>query len=268
MIVGLGFSTPEDVPVSLTEIFAYTLSDGSLTDTANLTLTIVGTNDAPMIDLNSTGSEVDADRDFSVTDTEDAPPVLVAAPIADALDLGENDITRLTIVTGGITDGAFERVAIADTVFPLNVNGGTVVTVGGTNFVISYTAATGTFVIEKATGTPIAQADLDTLLRSITYENTDQDPVAGDRTLTITARDVTNITSARPSPRSPSSRSTIRQSPSTTPLAQLPKTTRSRSLRSRTTATSIPTRSSLRTSTARRSFRATPPSSSPTGSSR
>ena len=69
---------------------------------------------------------------------------------------------------------------------------------GGTTVEIAYVAATGTFTITNDAGAavPMAQADLDTLVRGITYENADQDPVAGDRTLTVTATDAGGLTSA------------------------------------------------------------------------
>ena len=52
-------------------------------------------------------------------------------------------------------------------------------------------AATGSFTVTNNTGTttPIPQADLDTLLRGITYQNTSNDPTPGDRTLSFTATD-------------------------------------------------------------------------------
>ena len=46
--------------------------------------------------------------------------------------------------------------------------------VGGTTFDIAFDAATQTFTVTNAAGytTPMAQADLDALIRSVTYENT------------------------------------------------------------------------------------------------
>ena len=51
-----------------------------------------------------------------------------------------------------------------------------------------YTVAGG-FAITKSGGGVMPQADLDTLMRSVTYKDAGDDPTAGDRTLTFTATD-------------------------------------------------------------------------------
>ena len=136
--------------------------------------------------------------DHAATFTEDGPPVAVADIDADAFD-ADDDITALTIVAGNVSDGAAEVVTIAGQQVALSSNATlTGIAVGGSSVNIAYVAATGTFTITNATGAsnPIPQADLDTLIRSITYENTSDDPTAGDRTLTFTATDSANATSA------------------------------------------------------------------------
>ena len=44
-------------------------------------------------------------------------------------------------------------------------------------------------------GGAIPQADLDALMQSVTYENIGQVPMPGDRTLTFTAKDLSNLSS-------------------------------------------------------------------------
>ncbi len=124
--------------------------------------------------------------------TEGGAPVAVADTDADLFDYSENDVVALEIVAGSITDGAAERVTIGGQTFDLSVDGSASgVAVGGTQIDVAYVAATGRFTVANATGAsnPIPQADLDTLIRGITYENTAQDPTAGARTLTFTATD-------------------------------------------------------------------------------
>ena len=94
---------------------------------------------------------------------------------------------------------AAEVVTIAEQTVTLDSNQTiTGVTVGGSTVDLTYVAATGTFTVTNNAGatTPIAQADLDTLLQGITYENTSEDPTEGDRTLSFTATDAEGATSA------------------------------------------------------------------------
>mgnify|MGYP006200187119 CR=1 FL=1 len=50
----------------MTDVFTYTLSDGALTDTANITITVIGINDAPTAQ-NDVGV-INEDAEFSVLD--------------------------------------------------------------------------------------------------------------------------------------------------------------------------------------------------------
>ena len=113
-------------------------------------------------------------------------------------EFGENDITKLTIVVAGNLDGTNEKVVIAGVTFDLaTTTAPQAGIVGGTNVSITYDATTKTFTIINAAGTtvPMAQADLDALVRGVTYENASQAPSAGARTLTFTATDASNLTS-------------------------------------------------------------------------
>jgi VCBS repeat-containing protein len=176
----------------------YTVSDGALTDTSTLDLSVTNVNDTPLIDLNSTATSADTTRGNAVTFTEGDAPVKVALLAADAADFAENDITKLTIVAGFNPDGTAEKVVIAGKSFDLATTAGPIAAVvGGTNLFISYDATTKAFTVTNAGGgsLPMAQADLDTLIRGVTYENTSQNPTAGTQTLTFTATDISNTVS-------------------------------------------------------------------------
>jgi large repetitive protein len=164
-----------------------------------LEVTVTGVNDTPMIDLNSTASGADVTRGTSVTFTEGDAPVKVALLAADVNDASENDINTLTIVLGGVADGNAEKVTIAGTTFDLaTVTAPVTVIVGASILMLSYDSASKTFTVTNSANSalPMAQADLDTLVRGITYENSAQAPTAGARTLTFTLRDIDNQTSA------------------------------------------------------------------------
>ncbi len=169
----------------------------STTDYAYSRITVVPVNDAPILDLNSAATQADVSRGNAVNFMEGDAAVSVARAVADAYNFGENDITSLKIVASGIEDGAFEAVTIGGELFDLSADSTQTATIGGTTVQIAYVASSGTFTITNSAGAsvPMAQADLDALVRGVTYENTDQDPVAGDRTLTFTVTDAGGLTS-------------------------------------------------------------------------
>ena len=184
----------------------YTVSDGAGgTDTSTLDLTVTAVNDAPIVDLNSAATAADTARDYAANFIEatyfssGSGPVNVAdLMLADTNDSGENDITKLTIVAGSNPDGTAEHIMIAGQTFNLATTAGPLAgTVGGTNVFISYNATTKTFTVINAGGgsVPMAQADLDTLIRGVTYNNTSDIPTAGNRTLTFTLTDASNLPS-------------------------------------------------------------------------
>ena len=129
----------------------------------------------PMIDLNSAASATDTARGNSVNYSEGGLPVAVAnITLADVNDGGNADITKLTIVAGSSPDGTAEKIVIAGKAFDLATTSTQTATIGSTAVSIAYDATTKTFIVTNSAGaaTPMAQADLDSLVRSVTYENT------------------------------------------------------------------------------------------------
>ncbi len=175
------------------EVISYAASAG---DVVEVRLTNVGGLGGFNVSL--TTPEQPNDLDHAATFTEgDAPVPVTLQSKADASDV-EDSITSLVISAGGGSDGTAEHVTIAGQAFDLATSATQTATVGGTTVSISYNAGTQAFTITNSAGsaTPMPQADLDALLRDITYENTSQDPTAGDRTLTFVATDSGGATSA------------------------------------------------------------------------
>ncbi|MBA93152.1 MAG: hypothetical protein CMJ43_20955, partial [Phyllobacteriaceae bacterium] len=134
----------------------------------------------------------------SSTFTEDGGAVAIADADATLADLGEADITSLSVVATGMADGAAEQVVIAGQTVDLSQDASlSGITVGGTQVDIGYVAATGTFTVTNTAGatTPMAVADLDTLIAGMTYENTSQDPTGGVRSFAFTATDSAGLSS-------------------------------------------------------------------------
>ena len=154
----------------------------------------------PIIDLNSTADAFDSNRNSTAIFTEGDSPVSVAdAANADVSDLSENDIISLTIAAASITNGDSEEVSIGNTSFPLGTDVTTAVpvTFGNTTFNITYDSSSGVFNIvnSNSPSSVMPEADLDLLVRSITYQNTSDNPTEGDRTLSFTVTDNQGLTS-------------------------------------------------------------------------
>ena len=136
------------------------------------------------------------DSSFTNTYIEGAAPINVVGTASDISDLGENDITNLKIAVGNLKDGAAETLVITDAtaaVKTLDLSQALAVPItvqfGATTFKISYDGTNISVVNNAGAATPMAQADLDTFIRALTYRNTSDAPTVAARTLTFTLTD-------------------------------------------------------------------------------
>ena len=169
---------------------------------------VAGVNDfdfredqTPVIDLNSAASGTDTDVDYNdqFFGNSGTPVNVADNGLGDVTGFGEDDLQTLTIVVdpANVIDGDAEEITIGGMTFPLDADVTTPVQVmvGGTTFDVTYDSATGAFTIDNnmetvmGTPDPMAQADLDMLIRGITYENTSGTPTGGDRTFEFTLTD-------------------------------------------------------------------------------
>ena len=133
----------------------------------------------PVLDLNSTASLTDPDRDFTSTFQYGEPAVAITDLDADALD-GEavSDFTQLTITpTSALPNGANEILQVAGIDFPLGVNktvGG--VTIPGTSTIVDISYQDGVITVRESSNGIIPNADMDALIRSVTYRNIATNP--------------------------------------------------------------------------------------------
>ncbi|MEW8470659.1 MAG: Ig-like domain-containing protein, partial [Candidatus Thiodiazotropha sp.] len=163
--------------------------DGGAGVTQNLTLNVSSVNDAPVVDLNGSDG---TGTDFAVTFTEDAGAVNVVDTDATISDVDNTTYQNLSINLVGFPDGASEQITIAGYVFTYGTGEIQTRTVGSTGFVIDFDG-TG-FNVTRDGGGVMPEADLQSLLRGVSYENTSQDPTAGDRTINIFAQDSSLLT--------------------------------------------------------------------------
>ncbi len=140
----------------------------------------------PIIDLNDDGTTLD--RTWSDTFTEGDVPVSVTDTDADIIDGDDTSFPTLDLVLGGFTDTGSEIVTIGGTGFTYGTALFTTVTVGGTTFDVDYDGAES-ISFNRTGGGEMPEADIEALIRSITYEHTSEDPTAGDRTFSFVTSD-------------------------------------------------------------------------------
>ncbi|WRH68813.1 MAG: Ig-like domain-containing protein [Planktothrix sp. GU0601_MAG3] len=161
-------------------------------EVANLKVLTIGS--PPVVDLNGS---ITAGTGYATTFTEGNSPVNIASNIAGNLatvsDPDGNDIISLTLGISGVLNGVEEVLKIGGTAYPLNANKTATFTVGTTSFTAAYDNTTKQVKITKPDNSNIITADLQSLLQSITYENTSQNPTAGNRTINVIASDGVNV---------------------------------------------------------------------------
>ncbi|MES9840980.1 MAG: Ig-like domain-containing protein, partial [Candidatus Thiodiazotropha endolucinida] len=158
--------------------------DGASSLTQNLTLNVSSVNDAPVVDLNGADG---AGVDFAVTFTEDGGAVSVVDTDATISDVDNTTYQNLSINLSGFLDGVSEQITIAGYVFTYGTSDNQIRTVGSTDFEIDFDGTGFNVMLDGGGGMP--EADLQSLLRGVTYENTSQDPTAGDRTINFFVQD-------------------------------------------------------------------------------
>ncbi|NJR68462.1 MAG: DUF4347 domain-containing protein [Synechococcales cyanobacterium CRU_2_2] len=186
VLKAIAFQNTLDNPVGGNRTITVMVKDGD--DNSNIatsTITVTPVNDAPTIDLN--GAAI-AGADYSATYIENAAAVAVTNTTAATIaDLDDTDINTLTLTVGGLKDGTSEVLSIGGKTIALSGTVNNTTTVGGTTFSIA--ATNGVVTLTQSGGVDIPSADLQTLLRSITYQNTKPSPTEGNRTISWLAND-------------------------------------------------------------------------------
>ncbi|MBF0272768.1 MAG: tandem-95 repeat protein [Magnetococcales bacterium] len=179
---------------SLTESFNYTVSDGSMTDTAVLTITIQGANDAPVA-ADDTGTATDAGGAANATAGSNATGNLLSNDTDP-----ESDALSVTAVRLGAVEGSGSEVAagtaLVGTYGTLTVTGS-----GSYTYVVDSSNATvealtvGQSVTESFNYTVSDGQLTDTALLTITIQGVNDAPVAvADSGTAVEAGGVANAT--------------------------------------------------------------------------
>lgn len=196
---------------TLSESFTYQVKNGPFgdpaqrrVDSANLTITITGTNDAPSLDLDTTSA---GSVNFSATFTEGGQAVSLST--AAGVNLADVDSTSfanvtVTIAQAQVLDGSSEELLVR------GATAGGTLTLGGAaaasgsvtldGFAYSYerSVASGnlTFVFKGPSGAALTTAQAESLLDALTYQNTSDNPtVSGTRLFSLSVTDSGSLTS-------------------------------------------------------------------------
>ena len=193
-IQGMQFSTIPDED-SGPSFFIYRVQDSGgtadggndiLTETIQLDLT--PQNDAPVADLNGSN---DAGVDHAVTFTEGDAAVGVTDTDATLSDVDDVDYLHFGINLGGFVDGDVEEITIAGNTFQYGTADVAVMVVGGTSFNIDFDGSG--FAITNDAGGNMPEADVQLLMRGMTYQHVGDDPTDGGRFFYIVPQDANGL---------------------------------------------------------------------------
>jgi hypothetical protein len=142
--------------------------------------------------------DLDANNDNDSSNTVNYQTIFIKN--GAGVTLGDSDVdlitgtnvTTVTLSVAGVVDAAEEKIIIDGTTYALNANSGVADTAGGT-YQVTVSASGATFVITKAGGGTLSEAEVESLLNTdMVYRNTAATPTDGDRTINIVASDGTN----------------------------------------------------------------------------
>ncbi len=193
---------------TLQESFNYEIQNGlkssldgvtPVKDVATLTITINGTNDAPVLDLNvaDTGS-----TNYANTFTEGGT---AASLVTTGVHLSDVDSTLFNKLTLSFSQAAFPDGSAEQLVATGASSGGTLslggltngtttgsLVLSGVTYSYTQTVASGTvsLAFTGSGGTTLSAAQIESLLNALKYQNTSENPTAGSsRVFTVTAQD-------------------------------------------------------------------------------
>ena len=179
------FSNGSDTPSELDRTITFSFDDG--VDSSNFstkTVQVTAVNDQAVADLNGADGIT---NNFSTTFTEGAGAVNVTDTDATVSDVDNITYDSLDLNLGGFVDGSSEKITIAGYTFTYGTAETVVRTVGTTDFEIDFDGSG--FSIQRNISGEMPEADLQTFIRSITYENISGVPTVGDRTIDFLPRD-------------------------------------------------------------------------------
>ena len=172
------FTYTHDGTRRTSDSFTYTATDWRRLELATVAITVNPVNDAPVIDLDADDSEGTAGSDFAVTFTENDPATLLE-DAADAVISDDDHATlqSLTVTLTNLVDAGAETLDA---------------TLGATPITKNYDTTTPGVGVLTLTG-PATIAEFELVLRTVTYQNTSDNPDTTSRVITSVANDGTDL---------------------------------------------------------------------------
>ncbi len=179
-------NTDTDNPTTGGRTVRYVLTDGDGGTSANYdtTVTVSGSNDQAVADLNGADG---GGINFTTTFTEGLGAINVTDSDAMVSDVDNTTYDTLGINLSGFVDGGSEKITVAGYTFTYGTAETVVRTVGATDFEIDFDGSG--FSIQRDISGEMPEADVQALIRSIIYENLSENPTVGNRTLDFIPQD-------------------------------------------------------------------------------
>lgn len=197
IIRSIAYSHRSDAPPSTVEI-TWTFDDqndgsqgsGNAKQVSGITTVyIVAINDAPVIDLNGP----QPGTGYTTSYIENGMPVAITDNDATVSDLDNASFSRLTVRFSGILNGNQEIVRFAGVDFNATEPKTDFATALGTEVRIVYDGTE--FSVTRASGDSLSATNLAWLIQSITYENSSDNLLEGDRTFQFSVTDSSGLNS-------------------------------------------------------------------------
>ena len=179
------FFNNSDTPSELDRTITFSFDDG--VDSSNFstkTVQVTAVNDQAVADLNGADG---GGNNFATTFTEGSGAVNVTDTDATISDVDNTTYDNLGINLSGFVDGGSEQITVGGYTFTYGTSETVVRMVGSTDFEIDFDGSG--FSIQRDISGEMPEADLQTLLRGITYENLSENPTVGNRTLDFIPQD-------------------------------------------------------------------------------
>ncbi len=179
------FYSGSDTPSELDRTITFSFDDGvDSSNSSTKTVQVTAVNDQAIADLNGADG---GGNNFSTTFMEGSGALNVTDTDATLSDVDHSTYDSLGINLSGFVDGTNEKITIAGYTFTFGTAETVVRTVGATDFEIDFDGSG--FSIQKNISGEMPEADLQTLLRGITYENISENPTIGNRTIDFIPQD-------------------------------------------------------------------------------
>jgi hypothetical protein len=164
-------SYAHDGSETTSDSFTFALEDGSggTIDSTVFAITINPVNDSPVVDLNGD----DPGSGFATSFTEDGGEVAIVEPDLSVIDVDSANLTTATVVITNHPDGLAEFLTVDTT---------------GTDITAYYNPALCLLTLSGNSGDDTVE-NFEAVLRTLTYNNIDQDPDTADRIVNISVND-------------------------------------------------------------------------------